>query len=78
MASESIGNGTMKKKTIAGTHLHEIHARVCLLVSNNYPDCTVEFVGDPKGNIRRHAFGFRIVDSKGQYRTATIWVGPLF
>jgi hypothetical protein len=66
------------KKSIAGTHLHDIHARVRLLVSNNFPDCAVEFIGDPRGNIRRHTFGFRIVDAKGKYRTDTIWIGPSF
>jgi hypothetical protein len=65
----------MKKKPVAGTHLHDIHVRVRLLVSNNYPDCTAEFVGDPTGNVRRRTFGFRIVDSKGEYRTDVIWIG---
>ncbi len=73
-----MGTSTMSKKAIAGTHLHDIHARVRLLVSNNYPDCTVEFVGKPGGNIRRRTFGFRVVDAKGQRRTDTIWIGPSF
>jgi hypothetical protein len=67
-----------KKKNIVGTNLQDIHDRVRLLVSNNYPNCTVEFAGDPTGNIRRHTFGFRIIDSKGKYRTETIWIGPSF
>ncbi len=61
-----------------GTHQHEIHATIQSLISNNYPGCSAEFIGDPTGNIRRRSFGFRIVDSKGQHRTETIWVGPSF
>jgi hypothetical protein len=56
----------------------EIRDTIQSLVANNYPRCSAEFVGDPRGNRRRHSFGFRIVDAKGKYRTDTIWVGPSF
>jgi hypothetical protein len=66
------------KRRVAGAHVHDIHARVRLLVANCFPGFTVEFIGDPRGNIRRRTFGFRIVDDKGKYRTKTIWIGPSF
>jgi len=69
--------GRINRKTL-GTHVHEIKAKIQSLISNNYPDCSVEFVGAPGGNIRRRSFGFRLLDAKGKYRTKTIWIGPSF
>ncbi|MBU0718865.1 MAG: hypothetical protein KJ749_11495 [Planctomycetes bacterium] len=67
-----------KRRRVPGTGEHEIRDTIKSLVANNFPGCSVEFVGTPRGNRRRRTSAFRIVDAKGKYRTEPIWVGPSF